>query len=352
MNKTLYPAAIDLLKELIQTPSLSGEENLTAEIIEKWFSTRNIQTYRSRNNIWAINQYFDLDKPTILLNSHHDTVQPNTAYTNNPFEAKIENGKLYGLGSNDAGGCLVSLMATFQYFYRHKDLKYNLVIAASAEEENSGQNGLKSLLPELPELSFALVGEPTEMHLAIAEKGLMVIDAYATGIAQHVAHKNAKNAITMALDDIMWIRNHKFQKVSDLLEEVQMSVTRIHAGQQHNIIPDSCHFVIDVRVNEMYTNKEIFETIDDHTNSKLEARSFHLNASSIAIEHPIIQSGIQLGRKTYGSPTLSDQCHLACPSFKIGPGKSTRSHSANEYIFLDEIQQGIDLYIRLLSKIL
>ncbi len=351
-NQSLYQQAVVLLKNLIQTPSFSGEEDETALLIERWLHSFNIDTHRDENNIWAINKHFDANKPSILLNSHHDTVKPNKGYTNNPFEAKEEDGKLYGLGSNDAGGCLVSLMALFAHFYDKPNLKYNLILAATAEEESSSLNGLKSLLNHLPPIDFAVVGEPTQMQLAIAEKGLLVIDGYASGIAGHAAHGNTENAIYNALDDINWIRNYQFPKVSDVLGKVKMSVTQIQAGEQHNVVPAKCNFVIDVRVNENYTNQEVFDIINAHTKSNMVPRSLHLNSSCISAEHPFVQTGIKLGRTTYGSPTSSDQVHLSCPSLKLGPGNSTRSHSANEFVYLKEIEEGINLYIQLFNEIL
>ncbi len=348
----LHNSAIELLKSLIITPSFSGEEEKTAEIISSWLSNCGVKINRSKNNIWATNKYFDQTKPSILLNSHHDTVKPNKAYINNPFEAFEKNGKLFGLGSNDAGGCLVALMSTFVYYYEKKDLNYNLILAATAEEENSGANGLNSLLKKLPECEFAIVGEPTGMNLAISEKGLLVIDAYAPGIAGHAAHENTENAIYNAIQDINWIRNYDFPKISETLGKVKMSVTQINAGEQHNVVPAVCHFVIDIRINECYTNKTIFDIINKHTKSELQARSFNLNSSSIDANHPIVQAGKALGKTTYGSPTLSDQAVLGCPSLKLGPGQSARSHSADEFICLKEIKEGINTYINILNKIL
>jgi len=243
-------------------------------------------------------------------------------------------------------------MALFVHFYSHKDLNYNLVLALTAEEENSGDNGIRLLLPELPEIEFAVVGEPTEMHLATAEKGLLVIDGYASGQAGHAAHDNTDNAILNAHDDISWIRNYSFPKVSEVLGKVKMSVTQIDAGDQHNVVPTTCHFVVDVRVNDAYTNKEVFDIINEHTKSEIIARSFRLNSSAIPANHPLVVAGVSLGRKIYGSPTLSDQTNLTCPSLKLGPGLSTRSHSADEFIYLQEIKQGIDLYIKIFNKIL
>ena len=348
----LYPKALALLKALIATQSFSGEEDKTAELITKWLQGFNIKITRANNNVWAVNKYFDASKPSILLNSHHDTVKPNKGYTNHPFEAFEEDGKLYGLGSNDAGGCLVSLMSLFAHFYEQKDLKYNLVLAATAEEENAGKNGLISLLSILPSIDFAVVGEPTEMQLAIAEKGLLVLDGYAPGISGHAAHENTENAIYNALEDINWIRNYQFPQVSEVLGKVKMSVTQIQAGEQHNVVPASCHFVVDVRVNDAYQNEEVYSIIEANTKSKMVARSFRLNSSSIPKDHPIVQAGIALGRTTYGSPTLSDQACLSCPSLKLGPGLSTRSHSADEFIYLKEIEEGIEIYIELFEKIL
>lgn len=344
--------AIELLKKLISTPSFSGEEAQTAALIDAFLKDKLVDTKQSNHNIWAFNKYFSLEKPNILLNSHHDTVRPNQGYTINPFEPDIENGQLFGLGSNDAGASLVALMAVFLYFYEHKNLKYNLIFSATAEEESSGPNGLNSILDQLPQLNFAVVGEPSGMHLAIAEKGLLVIDAYSHGIAGHAAHSMSENAIYKALDDIDWIRNYEFPKLSDSLGKVKMTVTQIEAGSEHNVVPAICHFVIDVRVTDQYNNREVFDFIDKHTKSELKARSFRLNSSSISSDHPIVKAGVELGRKTYGSPTLSDQSVLDCPSLKMGPGESFRSHQANEFVFISEIEQAIDLYIHLFEKIL
>ncbi len=352
MIKEITLKAIELLKQLIETPSFSKEEDKTATIIEEWLSEYNIKSNRSQNNVWATNQYFDVNKPSILLNSHHDTVKPNKAFTNNPYEAKEEDGKLYGLGSNDAGGALVGIMALFVHFYKQKGLKFNLILATTAEEEISGINGIASLLDLLPPINFAVVGEPTEMQLAIAEKGLLVIDGYAGGTAGHAAHNNTENAIYNAIEDINWIQNYVFPKTSKTLGKVKMSVTQINAGSQHNVVPANCHFVIDVRVNDAYQNNEVFNIIDQHTKSKMEARSFRLNSSCIAENHPVVKAGIALGRMIYGSPTISDQALLTCPSLKLGPGVSARSHSANEFIKLSEIEEGINIYINIFKQIL
>ncbi|MGD1841240.1 MAG: M20 family metallo-hydrolase [Thermonemataceae bacterium] len=344
--------AIALLESLITIPSFSSEEQGTADYLAAWFTEQQIPFQRHHHNIWSKNQYFHPDKPTILLNSHHDTVRPNQGYTRDPFDPALEGGKLYGLGSNDAGGSLVALLTTFAHYYAHEDLSYNLIVAATAEEENSGKHGLRSLLPLLPTIDFAIVGEPTSMQLAVAEKGLLVVDAYAHGKAGHAAHDHTENAIYKALQDIMWIKSYQFPLVSSLLGAVKMSVTQIEAGKQHNIVPAVCHFVVDVRFHEQYSSQEIFEVIDASTQSELKARSFQSNSSGIALDHPTVKAAIHLGYTTYGSPTLSDQAVLSCPSVKIGPGVSARSHSANEYIELQEIAAGIEGYIQLLHQIL
>ncbi len=344
--------SINLLKELISTPSFSGEEDKTAGLIGEYLKNNGIVFNRKNNNVWAKNKYFDEKKPTILLNSHHDTVKPNSAYTFDPFDPIEKDGKIQGLGSNDAGASVVSLLATFVHFYHQKKIKYNLIIAITGEEESSGPKGLNSLLKSLPEIDFAIVGEPTQMHLAIAEKGLLVIDAIAEGIPGHAAHTNTVNPIYKAIEDIEWIKNYKFDKTSELLGEVKMSVTQINAGTQHNVVPAECSFVIDVRVNDKYTNLEVLDIIKQNLKSKVIARSTNLNSSSIDKNHPFVQAGIKLGRKIYGSPTLSDQSVLTCQSVKLGPGNSTRSHQADEYILISEIEEGIDLYIKMLSNVI
>lgn len=352
--QTLIQEAIILLKKLIATPSFSSEEDQTALLIEAWFTYNNIPFERENNNIWAFNKHYNEALPTLLLNSHHDTVKPNQGYTLNPFEAIEKDGKLYGLGSNDAGGCLVPLMATFTYFYEAENLPYNIVIVASAEEESSGPNGLNSVLKHLPNLDCAIVGEPTEMQLAIAEKGLLVLDVIVEGTAGHAAHPNNNNSIINALPVIKWFKDYAFEKVSDVLGPVKMTVTGVHAGKQHNVVPAECHLVIDIRVNDCYSNTEILKTVIEQLGNKAKVtpRSLHLNSSSIAINHPIVQAGIELGRTTYGSPTLSDQSVLSCQSLKLGPGSSPRSHTADEFIYINEIEEGIALYIKILSKFL
>jgi acetylornithine deacetylase len=352
-KEKLILEAISLLKSLIKTPSFSSEEHHTALLIESWFQDSDISFNRTNNNIWAINKYFDETKPTLLLNSHHDTVRPNNGYTKDPFDPIINAGKLYGLGSNDAGGCLVSLLATFSFFYHHKNLKYNLVMVASAEEESSGENGLNSMLSIIPEISVAIIGEPTLMQLAIAEKGLIVFDAKVIGTPGHAAHKNDDNAIYNSIEVLKWFQEYTFEKHSESLGDVKMTVTQIQAGKQHNAIPSEVTLVVDVRVNDRYSNKEIAEILENESPcSSIVPRSLRLNSSSISVEHDLIKAGLELGRKTYGSPTLSDQSVLSCPSLKLGPGDSTRSHTADEFIYLKEIEEGITLYIKLLEKTL
>lgn len=353
MIERLTTEAITLLKQLIETQSFSTEEDQTALRIEAWFNTHNIPFNRNQNNIWASNKYFDETKPTLLLNSHHDTVKPNNGYTKDPLKAIVEDGKLYGLGSNDAGGCLVALIATFTYFYDKKNLNYNLVIVASAEEENSGPNGLNSMLAIIPEIDVAIVGEPTLMNLAIAEKGLVVFDAKVKGTAGHAAHPNDDNAIYKTIEVLQWFKDYQFARNSPTLGDVKMTVTQINAGKQHNAIPSEVDLVIDVRVNDKYTNEQITEILQRKSPcTSITPRSLRLNSSSIPMNHDLVEAGIELERETYGSPTLSDQAVLSCPSLKLGPGDSTRSHTADEFIYLDEIEEGIDIYIKLLEKVL
>ncbi|MEP5254900.1 MAG: M20 family metallo-hydrolase [Winogradskyella arenosi] len=353
MIEKLTKEAIALLKQLIETPSFSSEEEQTALLIEAWFTSKKIPFNRDHNNIWATNKHFDDSKPTLLLNSHHDTVKPNNGYTKDPFKAIEEEGKLYGLGSNDAGGCLVSLIATFTYFYEKKNLNYNLVIVASAEEESSGPKGLNSMLDIIPKIDVAIVGEPTLMNLAIAEKGLVVFDAKVKGTAGHAAHPNKDNAIYNTIEVLQWFKDYQFARNSPVLGDVKMTVTQINAGKQHNAIPSEVDLVIDVRVNDKYTNAQIAEILTRKSPcTSITPRSLRLNSSSIPINHALVEAGIELERSTYGSPTLSDQAVLSCPSLKLGPGDSTRSHTADEFIYLAEIEEGIDLYIKLLEKVL
>jgi len=352
-QQDLTKDAISLLKKLIETQSFSSEEDVTASHVEAWFKSYNIDYKRTVNNVWAINKHFDESKPTLLLNSHHDTVKPNNGYTKNPLKAIEEDGKLYGLGSNDAGGCLVSLIATFTYFYNQQDLKYNLVIVASAEEESSGQNGLNSMLAVIPKVDVAIVGEPTLMNLAVAEKGLVVFDAEILGTPSHAAHPNDNNAIYNTIDVLQWFKDYTFNKSSVSLGDVKMTVTQINAGKQHNAVPANVKLVVDVRVNDKYSNQEIVDILQKEAPcDSIIPRSIKLNSSSIPIDHDLVNAGIEIGRTTYGSPTLSDQAVLTCPSLKLGPGDSTRSHSADEFIYLNEIEEGLKIYIELLEKVL
>lgn len=345
--------AIELLKNLIETQSFSSEEDETAALLEKWFINNNIPFKRNVHNVWAVNAYFDKSKPTLLLNSHHDTVKPNNGYTKDPFKAIVDEGKLYGLGSNDAGGCLVSLLATFTYFYQQKDMKYNLVMVASAEEESSGDNGLNSMLSIIPTIDVAIVGEPTLMQLAVAEKGLVVFDAEVKGTPSHAAHPNNNNAIYNTINVLKWFEEYQFEKSSESLGDVKMTVTQINAGKQHNAVPSEVKLVVDVRVNDKYSNQEIVEILQKESPcDSIIPRGVKLNSSSIPIKHELVKAGIGLGRKTYGSPTLSDQSVLSCPSLKLGPGDSTRSHTADEFIYIKEIEEGIKIYVELLEKVL
>lgn len=344
----LYDEAVQLLSQLIEIPSYSKEESSTAEVIEEFFTARDIEVHKSGNNIWAFAAPFEKNKPTIWLNSHHDTVKPNASYTKDPFLPITEEGKLYGLGSNDAGGPLVSLMAAFTHFYE-QDLPFNLIMIASAEEEISGKNGIASVIDQLPPCDLAIVGEPTLMDMAVAEKGLMVIDAKVHGKAGHSAREEGVNAIYLALDDLQKIRDFEFRKTSQFLGKTKVSATVIHSGQQHNVVPDLCEFVLDVRVTDAYTLEEAIEELKSNLSADLIPRSLRLQSSHVAENHMILQVAKKLGIKTYGSPTLSDQALIPYPSVKIGPGDSARSHSADEYIYLNEIQKGIEGYIKLLD---
>ena len=350
--KTLSEKAIALLHDLIAIQSFSSEEDKTAARIGQWFNEHNIPFQQQDYNVYAMNKAFDKNKPTLLLNSHHDTVKPNSAYTKDPFHPHVEDGKLYGLGSNDAGGALVSLIALFTHYYDHPNPQYNLILAATAEEESSGPNGLNSLLPTLPPIDVAIVGEPTLMQLAIAEKGLVVFDGKVEGTASHAAHPNTDNPILKLPEVLQWLNNFKFEKESEVLGPVKLTVTQVNAGKQHNVVPAAVDLVIDVRVNDCYSNAEIAALLQKDAPLIMTPRSLNLNSSSIPAKHPLVKAGIELGRSTYGSPTLSDQAKLSCPSLKLGPGDSTRSHTANEFIYVSEIEEGIDLYIQLLKKIL
>ncbi|WP_114749183.1 M20 family metallo-hydrolase [Pleomorphovibrio marinus] len=345
----LYTDALELLKSLIATPSLSREEEGTALLIQGYFQNKEIKSYRTKNNIWAVNKNFDPKKPSLLLNSHHDTVKPNKGYNNDPFSPIQKDGKLFGLGSNDAGGCLVSLIAAFVHFYT-LELPYNLILAATAEEEISGKGGIAHLLEKLPPLELAIVGEPTLLKMAVAEKGLMVIDATTKGKAGHAAREEGINALYLALDDLLLIRDFKFEKVSEYLGENKVSATVIQAGSQHNVVPDTCTFTLDVRVTDAYTLEETLEELKSKLKAELVPRSMRLQSSRIDRQHKIIHVAEALGIDLFGSPTLSDQALIPYPSVKIGPGDSARSHTADEFIYQDEIRQGIASYIQLLEK--
>lgn len=349
---TLYEDAVLLLKELIQTPSFSQEEEGTAGIISRFLAQKGVASSRVGNNVFALNLHFDAAKPTLLLNSHHDTVKPNPQYTKDPFSPVVEEGKLFGLGSNDAGGPLVSLVAAFLHFYNQQPLNYNIALAATAEEEISGTGGIEYALRFLPSIDCAIVGEPTLMQLAVAERGLLVLDGMAMGKAGHAARNEGENALYKALKDIKWISTYPFPKVSELLGPVKMSVTVIETeNRAHNMVPAQCRFVVDVRVNELYTFEEVIDTIQHHIQSVVQPRSTRLRSSSIALQHPLVQAGLLLGKKYYGSPTTSDKALMPFPALKMGPGDSARSHTADEFIYLHEIEQGIGDYIQLIEKV-
>ena len=352
MHKKLFQNALTLLQTLIAIPSFSKEETETANAIEDFIKKHSVETNRVGNNVWARNKHFDAAKPTILLNSHHDTVKPNVGYTRDPFTAEIKESKLYGLGSNDAGGPLVALIATFLHYYDRKDLAYNLVMAASAEEEISGTGGIEKVWSSLPSIDFAIVGEPTLCEMATAEKGLMVLDCVAKGKPGHAAREEGVNAIYLAMKDIEWFRTFKFPKVSDKLGEMKMSVTIINSGTQHNVVPAECKFTVDVRVTDAYTLEEALSVIQSNISCEVKPRSLRMRSSGISMDHPLVQSARKMKMKLYGSPTTSDQALIPVPSVKIGPGDSARSHSADEFIYVDEIEKGIQTYITLLDNII
>ncbi len=360
--KLLAADAISLLRSLIRIPSFSREESGTADLLAAYFQKHNIPAHRYLNNVWAVNKYFDKLKPTLLLNSHHDTVRPNPQYTKDPFQPVIEDGKLYGLGSNDAGGPLVSLIASFIYFYNEEDLPWNIVIAATAEEEISGKNGIEALLNEENFLSItgaldnsfqnwsAIVGEPTKMELAVAEKGLLVLDCIAHGKAGHAAREEGINAIYLAMDAIHWFRNYRFPKESGTLGSVKMNVTVINTeNNAHNVVPANCRFTVDIRVTDAYTHEELLEIIEASVSCEVRPRSMRLRATAIPLDHPLVVSAIEMGKGYYGSPTSSDKALIPFAALKMGPGESARSHSADEYIYLREIEEGIEDYTRLIE---
>lgn len=340
--------AVSMLKEMISIPSFSRKEDACATFIERFIEESGYTVNRLKNNVWAMASGFDHSKPTLLLNSHIDTVQPTAGWASDPFTPIEQNGKLIGLGSNDAGASVVSLLQTF-FLLSAENQPYNLIFAATAEEEVSGKEGIELLLKELPKIDFAVVGEPTEMQLAIAEKGLMVLDCVVHGKAGHAARNEGDNAIYKALAPIEWFKNYRFQKVSDLLGEVKMSVTQVNAGTQHNVVPDLCSFVVDIRSNECYSNEEILAEIKAHAACEVTPRSTRLSSSATPLNHPVVVRGKELNRTIFGSPTLSDQALMSFPSVKIGPGHSSRSHTADEYIEITEIEQAIELYFQLLD---
>jgi acetylornithine deacetylase len=340
--------AVTMLQSMIGIPSISREEDKVADFLQNYIEESGIMTGRSGNNVWCICPMFDLNKPTILLNSHIDTVKPVSGWRKHPFTPKVENGKLYGLGSNDAGASVVSLFQVYRHLCTTQQA-YNLIFLASCEEEVSGKNGIESVLPQLPPITLGIVGEPTEMQPAIAEKGLMVLDVTAMGKAGHAARNEGINAIYEALPDLQWLHSYRFPNESPLLGPVKMTVTQINAGTQHNVIPDRCTLVVDIRSNECYSNEEIYDVVSANLKSEVRARSFRLNSSHLSPEHPLVKRAVQLGRTPFGSPTLSDQALMKFPSMKIGPGKSQRSHTADEYIELNEITEAIGLYLQLLD---
>lgn len=344
----LYYNAVDLLKEMISTPSFSREEHNVAEVLISCMRKMGFSPDRKGNNLWIRNKDFDPSKPTILLNSHMDTVRPVSGWTKDPFFPEVDGDTLYGLGSNDAGASLVCLLHAF-FMLTQKKQDYNLIFLASCEEEVSGNAGAEAVVPELPEITFGIVGEPTQMNPAIAEKGLLVLDCTSYGKAGHAARNEGENAIYKAIKDIEWFRTYEFPQTSELLGPVKMTVSMVSAGTQHNVVPDKCDFVVDVRSNELYSNEELYHIIDKHTDCEVKPRSFRLNSSRISLENPFVQRAIIIGKTPYGSPTLSDQTFMPFPTLKMGPGDSARSHTANEYIHLSEIREAIELYVKLLD---
>lgn len=338
---------IDLLKNMIRIPSFSRDEGAVADFLERWMLTEGFEARRLGNNLWIESGPAD-GRPTILLNAHIDTVKPASGYTRDPFTPEIEDGCLYGLGSNDDGGSLVALLETYSRLIQ-KEQPYRLIFSATAEEEVSGKGGLDLILPELGRIDFGVMGEPTGMRMAVAERGLMVLDCTAYGKSGHAARNEGVNAIYKAIVDIQWFKSHSFDRVSDFLGAVKMSVTQINAGTQHNVVPDRCTFVVDVRPNGMYTNPELLEMIKPSVSCEVKERSTRIGSSHLPMDHPAVVRGLSLGLEPFGSPTTSNQALCHFPTLKIGPGDSARSHSADEYIRLDEIADGIETYVALLD---
>lgn len=340
--------AVGLLRRLIATPSVSRDEAAAASIVEEELRRCGFEPRREANNVWAVSRHYGEGKPTLLLNAHIDTVKPVASWTRDPFSPDIVDGRLYGLGSNDCGGGLVALMQAFRHLSQAAQ-PYNLVYLASAEEEVSGQNGISRALPLLPGIDMAIVGEPTGMQPAVAEKGLLVVDAVARGRSGHAARGEGVNAIYAALDDIQWLRSYRFERVSPLLGPTLATVTIINAGTQHNVVPDECRFTIDIRTNEYYRNEDVFESLQAKMKSELRARSFRLSSSCISADSPVVRRCVGMGMTPFGSPTLSDQALMPFPSLKLGPGLSARSHSADEFVCIKEIDEAIKAYIKLLD---
>ncbi len=346
-----YQQAVSLLKALIQTPSVSKKEDKTAQLLLDYYDKHHIKAKCVGNNIISHNRCYHPDKPTILLVSHHDTVPPSESYTKDPFKPEIIGNKLYGLGANDAGGALVSLLMCYQYFYNDANLPFNLVFCAAAEEEISGKNGLEKALPQIGKVDFAIVGEPTSMQMAISEKGLMVCDCVAYGQSGHAARNEGDNAIFKAISDIQWLKSYCFEKTSSTLGEVKMTPTVIHAGSKHNVVPDHCEFVVDVRTTDAYDNKAVLAIMKANMQSVITPRSMRIEPTRVPLEHPVVKSLMAYGLPGYGSPTTSDQAVLTCPSVKLSPGDSARSHTADEFIYLEQIKEGVAFFIDFFTQL-
>jgi len=347
----LNSETLALLTRLIATQSFSREEGPVADIMTEFLESHKVKVKRKGNNVWAKNKHYNPSLPTLLLNSHLDTVRPNVGYTRDPFKPEVEDGKLFGLGSNDAGGPLCCLASTFLYYHAKTDLLFNLVYAATAEEEISGLNGIESILDEISPIHFGIVGEPTLMNMAVAERGLMVVDCVRYGRAGHAARMEGDNALVGSLEDLQWFSTYKFPERQNLLGPVRMTPTIIHAGAEHNVVPAECHFTVDIRVPDAYTHEEVLETIRRSVKSKVEPRSMRLKSSLIPDNHPLIQAGLTLGLTTYGSPTTSDKALLPVPALKLGPGDSARSHTANEFIYVQELEEGLKKYVQILQAL-